>query len=453
MVPALPPGPEGRHLFGNTLDFKRDPLGFLTRCSREYGDVISLSFMGRPFCLLNHPDHIAHVLVRNNRNFKKRNPRYLQRLRQQKMLVGNSLLSSEGEFWHRQRQLVQPAFHRQRINAYGEVMHSCTERMLATWQDGETREIHQEMMRLSLGIVARTLFFDTEAGRIEKVKKALGQVAETFGGGGGGGIRVQEGAYGLLRQFVGYLRFRRALRRLDQITYEIIGERRILGNDTGDLLSMLMSFQDQEGNRISDKQLRDEMVALFFAGHETTAIALSWTFYLLSQHPEVETKLLAELQQVLGDRTPTVEDVPPLRYTEMVLRESMRLFPPVWRIGRKVEEDCEIGGYWVPAGTRLIVSQWVTHRDPRFFEEPALFNPDRWEEGFVERLPRYAYLPFGGGPRRCIGSSFAMMQSALVLATVAKRFRLELTSGQRVIPQPSITLRPKGGVEMILKKR
>ena len=220
------------------------------------------------------------------------------------------------------------------------------------------------------------------------------------------------------------------------------------------MLSMLLRFRDEEGNRISDKQLRDEVMTLLLAGHETTALALSWTWYLLSRHPEVEAKLLEELREVLGDRAPAVEDLPRLRYTEMVIKESMRLYPPAWGISREAKEECEVGGYRVPAGTQLLIVLWAMHRDPRYFKDPERFDPDRWEDGFAKSMPKHAYLPFGAGPRLCIGSTFAMTETILLLATIAKEFRLELTpEQQRVTPQPSTTLRPREGIRMMLKKR
>ena len=442
---TLPPGPKGHYMTGNLLDYARDPLGFLTRCSREYGDVVRLRFPGLPLYLLNHPDHAEHVLVKNNRNFIK--SRYFRR---ELSFLGKGLLNSEGEFWRRQRRLAQPAFHRQRINAYGEVMVSYTERMLATWQDGEIRDVHQEMMRLLLDIVAKVLF-DAEIAKSEEVREALDQAIKRFD---------EQGSGMLLRFLLGNfptptnLRFRKAVGRLDEIIYGIINERRSSGEDAGDLLSMLLHSRDEEGNRMSDKQLRDEVMTLLLAGHETNALALSWTWYLLSQHPEVESKLHEELQEVLADRAPTIEDLPRLRYTEMVLKESMRLYPPAWGISREALKECEIGGCRVPAGTQLFIVMWVLHRDPRYFEDPEMFDPDRWEDGSAKRVPKYAYLPFGTGPRLCIGSSFAMTEATLLLATIAKKFQLRaVAEQQRVGPQPSVTLRPKGGMRMILKER
>ena len=319
---VLPPGPEGHFLSGNLLDYKRDPLSFLTRCSWEYGDVVRLRFLDRSAYLLNNPEYIEYVLVKSNRNFVKGRARFFHRFRQEIILVGNSILASEGEFWRRQRRLCEPAFHRQRINAYGEVMVSFTERMLATWQDGESRDVHQEMMLLLLDIVTTTLF-DMQAVKAEEVKEAFGRVQETLGG-QGGGIQVQAGNYGLLLQFLRYLRFHKAVRQLNKVTYALINERRSSRNGTEDLLSLLLHFQDKDGIQMSDKQLRDEVVAMLFGGYETTANVLSWTWYLLSRHPEVETNLLIELQEVLGGRAPTVEDLPRLQYTQMVAKEAIR---------------------------------------------------------------------------------------------------------------------------------
>lgn len=438
---TLPPGPRGHYLFKNKLDYGRDPLGFATWCSREYGDVVRLRFLTKQTYLLNHPDHIEHVLVKNNRNFIKPSRRPLRGKSMEEKFFGQGLLHSQGESWRRQRRRAQPAFQRQRIKAYGETMVSCTEQMLTTWQDGDTRDVYEEMVRLLTQIVAE-VFFDAEiVGKSEEMCKALERVAKTFD---------ERGKRGLFRSS-GSSRFHEANKRLDELIYGIINERRDNDKDTEDLLSTLLRFRDEDGNRISDEQLRSELVTMFFAGSETTALTLSWAWYLLSQHPEVETKLLTELQEVLGDRAPTAEDLPRLRYAEMVVKESMRLYPPVWDIKRQAVEECEIGGYHVPAGTQLFMSQWVVQRDPRYFENPEAFVPDRWEDGFAERIPKYAYFPFGAGPRLCIGGSLAMMQATLLLATIANKFRL--VSGQQAIPQPSITLRPKGGMSMVLEER
>ena len=440
-----PPGPEGRFPTGNLLDYTRDHLGFLTRCAREYGDVVGLRLVNVPVYLLNHPDHVEYVLVRNNRNFiKSRGERISLGF------LGSGLLTSEGSFWRRQRRLAQPAFHRDRINAYGRAMVECAERMAANWRDGETRDVHRDMMRLTLEIVAKTLFgVRLGSAEFEEVGAALEVIARRFTGRGGVFFQVPEKV-----PTPGNLRFRRAIGRLDTLIYGIIHERRASGEDAGDLLSMLLAVRDEEtGEGMTDRQLRDEAMTVSLAGHETTANALSWTWHLLAGHPEVEGRLHEELDEALAGRQPTVEDLPRLRYADMVVKESMRLYPPAWAFGRETLADCEIGGYQVPAGTQLIMSQWVMHRDPRYYEEPGKFRPERWGDGSTEGLPKYAYFPFGGGPRLCIGQSFAKMEAVLLLATIAQQFRLRSAPGWRVTTQPSITLRPKNGMGMVLERR
>jgi cytochrome P450 len=450
MAPAaLPPGPRGHYLIGNLLDYARDPLGFMSRCSREYGDVVRLLMGSLPLYLLSHPDHAEYVLVKNNRNFIK--SRYFRR---ELSFLGQGLLNSEGELWRRQRRLAQPAFHRRRVSTYGEVMVSHARRMLGRWRDGEIRDVHQEMRRLTLGIVAEVLF-GTERDKADEVGRVLRWLDKHTN-------RLEEqGSAMVVRFLLGNfptptnLRFRKGIGRLDEIIYGLIEQRRENDEDTGDLLSMLLRFRDETGAMMSDKQLRDEMITLLLAGHETTALALSWTWYLLSLHPEVETRLLEELQEVLGDRAPTVEDLPRLPYAEMVIKESMRLYPPAWGVSREAIEECEIGGYRVPAGTQLLLVLWAMHRDPRYFQDPRTFDPARWEGSLAKKkVPRYAYLPFGAGPRICIGSSFAMTEAVLLLATIARNFQLELVPEQRrVMPQPSTTLRPAGGISMLLRRR
>ncbi len=445
LVEVRPPGPKGRLLTGNLLDYTRDHLGFLTRCARRYGDVVGLRFVNVHVYLLNHPDHVEYVLVRNNRNFVKSRGERISL-----GFLGNGLLTSEGSFWRRQRRLAQPAFHRERIAAYGGVMVERAGRMVAGWRSGEVRDVHEDMGRLTLEIVARTLFgVPLRPAEFEEVGDALATISRRFTGRGGVFFQVPEKI-----PTPGNLRMRRAIRRLDALIYGIIRDRRASGEDAGDLLSMLLAVRDEEtGEGMTDEQLRDEAMTVFLAGHETTANALSWTWRLLAEHPEVESRLFEELREVLADRSPAVEDLPQLRYTDMVVKESMRLYPPAWAFGREALADCEIGGYHVPAGTQLIMSQWVMHRDPRYYEEPGEFRPERWGDGSAEQLPKYAYFPFGGGPRLCIGQSFAKMETVLLLATIARKFRLHPAPGERVTPQPSITLRPKNGMRMVLERR
>jgi cytochrome P450 len=438
-----PTGPKGHLLGDNLREYARDPLGFLFGCAREHGDVVRLRLMGQTFYLLSHPDLIEYVLVESNRNFTK-----TRILRRNRRLLGEGLLTSEGEFWRRQRRLAQPAFHRKRVAAYGEVMAAFAERSLKGWRDGQTIDVHEEMMRLTLEIVAKCLFDANVRAEANDVGRAMRVALEDFSS-QRRLIRIPKNI-----PTPHNLRFERAARRLDAIVLRMIEDRRkSRDEDRGDLLSMLMLAEDESGERMTDKQLRDEVMTLFLAGHETTANALSWTFWLLSLNPEVEAKLAAELGRVLGGRAPTMEDLPNLSYTERVVKESMRLYPPAWVMGREAIGECEVGSYRMPAGTTALMSQWVMHRDPRYHHDPERFDPDRWTAGYEERLPRFAYFPFGGGPRQCIGASFAMTEARLILATVAQRFRMDLAPGQRVEPYASVTLRPKEGIRMTLRPR
>jgi cytochrome P450 len=406
--------------------------------------MVSIWIGPRLVVQLNHPDLIEQVLVTANRSLKKN----FFALRHLHPVLGNGLITSEGDFWLRQRRLAQPAFHRDCIAAYGASMVAYAERMLANWRDGETRDVHADMMRLTLEIAAKTLFDADVGGVAQEVGAAFTVVQDVFNS------RFES----LMPLPVwiptpGNVRLRQSVRHLDHIIYNIIQQRRASGDDRGDLLSRMLHARDEDGSQMTDRQLRDETMTLFLAGHETTAIALSWTWFLLAQHPDVEAKLADELRAVLGGRMPTVTDLPRLRYAEMVVLESMRLYPPAYAVGRETVEGFELGGYRLPAGTALLTVQWVVHRDPRYYVEPDVFNPDRWADGLAKRLPRYAYFPFSGGPRVCMGSSFAMMEAVLVLATVAQQYRFTLLPGHPVVPKPSITLRPKHGIKMVLRKR
>jgi cytochrome P450 len=432
-----PPGPKGLPFLGNLLEFSRDVLRYYGEWAREYGDIFAFSLRGWPVVLLNNSDYAEYVLVRNHRNFIKF-PLFFRHVR---AIFGQGLLTSEGEFWHRQRRLAAPAFHAQRVASYGGVMVEDTERMLASWRPGELRDAHADMMALTLRIAAKTLFNTEVDEDIAEIGQAFNTIAEEIA------VRVRRPF--LIPDVIptpGNVRYVRGVRRVDHLVTTIIKDRQAQGGDRGDLLSMLMLARDDEGRPMTERQLRDEVITLLLAGHETTALALSWTWYLLSQHPDVEARLAAELREVLGGRAPAVSDLPRLRYTEQVVTEAMRLYPPAWGFGREALADCEIGGYAIRAGTTVVISPWVSHRDPRYFEEPLKFRPERWSGDFAARLPRFAYIPFGGGPRICIGNRFAMMEAVLILATVAQHFRLEWQRDRPVVPLPSITLRPKDGV-------
>lgn len=444
----LPPGPRGLPIIGESLPFGRDPLGYLTRAARTYGDVVRVPFGPQHFTLVAHPDQIEEVLVAKGRGFPKED---IEQLRGSLdyLLFGTGLLTSNGDFWLRQRRLAQPAFHRQRIAAYAGAMVAHTEGLTARWRPGQSLALHDELMALTLKIVAETLFGVDADADAEVVGQALTAVmdisADTLG---------QPFQLPVLVPTPANLRFRKAVADLERIIGRVIAERRAKGEDRGDLLSMLLQARDEDGSGMSDRQVRDEAITLFLAGHETTALALSWTFYLLGQHPAVEARLAAELAQALGDRAPTMDDLPRLPYTGLVLKESMRLFPPAWTLSmRQASEETTVGGFRIPKGELVMLSQWVTHRDPRHFAEPERFLPERWADGLEARLPRFAYFPFGGGRRLCIGQSFAVMEATLILAAMLRRFRFELAPGWVATPQPSITLRPKEGVRVTVRAR
>ncbi|HEY8186582.1 MAG TPA: cytochrome P450 [Pyrinomonadaceae bacterium] len=440
----MAPGPKGSLFLGVMSEFTRDTFGFIERC-RDYGDVVSMRFLYVTAYFLYHPDDIEYVVSTNAKNFiKSRN----QRSALFQRLVGNGLLTSEGEAWKRQRRLAQPAFHRHRINAYAETMVDYAQRTISTWQDGEVRDIHRYMMRLTLEIVVKTLFNADVSGDADKVGHVLARITKPFA--------AQATVKWILDNRLPTLthrRFNRDAREIDSIVYRIINERRSSGQDEGDLLSMLLKAHDEEGGDRNDKQLRDEVMTIFLAGHETSALTLSWAWYLMAQNPEIERKFHAELANVLGGRVPTMEDLPRLPYTEMIAKESLRLYPPAYALGREAVKECEIGGYRVPAGAQVFMFQWATQRDRRFFAHPEEFQPERWTEEFSNSLPKYAYFPFGGGPRLCIGNYFAMMEIMLLLATIGQRFRFSLVLDHPVRLVPAMSLRPAGGIRVVVEKR
>ena len=445
--------PRADFVVGHLLQLRRGQLGFLTRISREYGDIVPIRYGPQTVLMLNHPALIEAVLVTQQRNFVK--GRFYRLLAP---LLGEGLLTAEGALWRRQRRLAQPAFHRERVAAYGRTMVRYTERMLSAWRPGEVRDVHADMMRLTLEIVVKTLLDADAAGEAAGVGEALSVALHELNG-------LMNGPAFLLPRAVptpGKWRLAQAVRRLDALVYRIIAERRAAPADRGDLLSMLMAAQDEADGAgdprpagasggMSDRQLRDEIMTIMLAGHETTALALSWTWYLLSEHPEADARLREELRRELGGRAPQVSDLPRLGYAERVLSEAMRLYPPIPVIGRQAVGACQLGGYPLAAGTPVSFAQWSVQRDPRFFEDPDAFRPERWEDGLARRLPRFAYFPFGGGPRLCIGNTFAMMEATLILATVAQRFRPRQVPGHPIVPVPSLTLRPAHGVRVRLE--
>ncbi len=430
---------------GVMREFNRDSLGFIERAQREYGDIVWMRFLYVPALFLYHPDDVEYVFTTNPKNFIKSmslRSNFFQRL------VGNGLLTSQGEHWKRARRLSQPAFHRERIATYADTMVDFTQRLTSQWQAGEIRDVHRDMMRLTLEIVVKCLFSSDVSDDVDDVGATLKELVKPF---------ASQATLGWIlnnRLPTPYhFRFHALAKKIDNVVYRIIAERRASGKDEGDLLSMLLAARDEDGSRMSDRQLRDEVMTLFLAGHETTALTLAWSWYLLGTNPDAETKFHAELDEVLDGQEPTMADVPRLKYTEQIAKESMRLYPPAYGLGREAIDDCEIGGYHVPKGTQVFMFQWATQRDGRFYDKPLAFRPERWTEDFIARLPKYAYFPFGGGPRACIGASFAMMEIILCLATVGQRVRLELVPDHPVTIYPAMSLRPKDGVKVVVMDR
>jgi cytochrome P450 len=445
-VPAelpLPPGPRkyfpGQHL----LRLRRDVFGTLTRLAHDYGDVARIVIGPQDLVVVSHPELIRQVLITDARRFAK--GRGLERTRR---LLGSGLLTSEGDFHLRQRRLAQPAFSKERITAYADIMRDRAERAVSAWRDGDEIDVSHAMTRLTLEIAGATLFGADLAAETEEIGAALTEAFEIF--------RYSTLPYMELLDSFGFLpmnrRFAAARERLDRTIYRIIAERRARRVDREDLLSMLLNARDTEGDgsAMTDLQLRDEALTILLAGHETTANALSWTFYLLAQHPDVEARLRAELEADVGDRAVTAADASRLGYTRAVLAESMRLYPPAWTLGRKPLEDIALGGFRVRRHSLVLLSQWVVHRDERWWPDPTRFDPDRWVSDPPTARPRLAYFPFGAGTRVCIGEAFAWMEGVIVLATIAQRWRLRLVPEHPVAPLPLVTLRPRYGIRMIV---
>lgn len=423
---------------------QRRPIPFLTRLARDHGDIVRFRVGPQVLILVNHPDLIRELLVTRHRSFHK--SRLLQRA---KIILGEGLLTSEEDLHRRQRRLVQPSFHRERIARYAEVMVHRAAEVRDGWSDGEVVDIHREMMRLTLSVVAKTLFDAEIDEERDEIGTALTSLMTLF-------PRLMNPAAPLLQRLPipSTLRFRRAIARLDHTVYRIIEERRASGEDRGDLLSMLLLAQDEEGSggRMTDLQVRDEAMTLFLAGHETTANALAWTWFLLAQRPDVMNELGRTVDEVLQGRDASADDYPKLDYVERVLAESMRLYPPAWAVSRLALEDVDLGGWRVPRGAVVIASQAVTHRDPRFWPEPYSFDPARFTAEAKAARPKMAYFPFGAGQRICVGEGFAWMEGVLTLATLAQKWEMELLSVD-VAAQASMTLRPERGIAMKLRRR
>jgi cytochrome P450 len=443
-MPARPARPPWRDFLRLRRLFGTNVIEGLTYIHRQYGGFVrtrlplQLYFVADPAC-------IEEILVKKAELFRKdRTSRLLSRV------VGNGLLVNEGESWLRQRRLVQPAFHHQQLQSYATLMVDAIERASAGWRSGQLRDVHEDMMGVTMNIVAESLFgtdLSADAGDIGRI---IAELMEEFGRILGLAARFQPPVWVPTPT---NLRLRRSRRRIDEVILRIINARRNSEDNRNDLLSLLMRARDEGGGGMTDAQVRDEAVILFLAGHETTALALTYSLYLLATHPDCQRRLEEELGRVLGGRRPGLADLESLKYTESVVLESMRLYPPAWGIAREALAPVEIGGYRFPKGAAFVMSPWVVHRDSKSFAEPDSFEPERWDNDLARRLPRFAYFPFGGGPRVCIGNRFAMMEAKLVLAGALQRFGFEPTPETKLALFPSVTLRPRHGVRLRLSAR
>lgn len=440
-ISAFPPGPDALPFFGNLLAFQKDQLTYLECLHRDYHSMATIHFGNKPAVVLFEPEHIRALLTEQARNFTPTQTRGGDLME----VLGEGLLTIEGEVHREQRRFVQPAFHKKRVEQYADTMVQYTLDMLATWHEGEELDMANEMQELTLRIVARSLF------GIELIDEAK-ELGQQFG-------RMVERRRSILARllniyldlpFTNYGRRMAARRKIDAFVYKLMHQRRAEAHDSGDVLSMLMAAQD-EGASLTDSQVRDHVLTLLAAGHETTANALVWTFYLLAQNPGPREKLLSELQTVLAGRAPTLNDLPNLPYTEWVVSESMRFYPPVWMMGRVALTDVEMGGYHFPEGTVFLLSQWLLHRDPAIWHDPETFRPERWDPDQREKVAAWSYFPFGGGPRICIGMPFAQLEAKLLLATIMQRYTTRLVPGFKIGFKPRVTLRPKNGMRMILE--
>lgn len=456
-----PPGPRGKPLVGSLFDFRRDMLGFLLEAARRDGDVVRFRLGPNEVFLVSHPADIQRLLVTDHRRFMK--SRGVQRM---KLLLGEGLLGSEGEFHLRQRRLVQPAFHRQRIAEYGETMAGRADRWQARLEEGRDLDVAEEMRALTLAVAGETLFGADLEEETSEIGEAVTAILELF-------PRILLPFSELLERLPlpSSRRFERERDRLDRIVYRLIDDRRAAASGAGtgrratagpedggrgeprqDVLSLLL-VAEEEGEGMTDRQVRDEVMTLLLAGHETTATALAWSWHLLSRNPEAEAALHRELDRVLGGRRPTAADASRLPVARRVLAEVMRLYPPAWMVGRRALADWEAGGWRVPEGAYVFASQWVVHHDPRWYPDPWRFDLARWTSEAEAARPRFTYFPFGGGPRLCIGEGFAWMEGVLVLATVARGWRLRPAGGGSVGLSPGVTLRPEGGLRMTPERR
>ena len=440
---GLPPGPKGTLLGGNVRQFRTGLLNFLLETAREYGPLASFRIGPRRVFLASGHDLIEQVLVTDAKHYIKHFG-----ARAFRPVLGNGLATSEGGFWHRQRKLIQPAFLKARVQSYAPAMAELTNQMLDSWTPGKAVQIDYEFGALTSKIALKTLFDLDDPGDRERFSDALKLAFELMN------ARLHRiFKLPLWVPTPANRRLQGAVAELDRTVQSFIASGRSRQHPGDDLLSRLLVAQHEDGTRMSDLQLRDEAMTLYLAGHETTALTLAWSWYLLSQNPNVENKLVSEWQHILAGATPTGDHLHRLPYTGAVIAESMRLFPPVYGIGREATDDLELGRYRVKRGYTVLMSQWVNHRDPKYFSEPEEFRPERWENGLAKRIPKFAYYPFGGGQRMCVGNTFALMEAAIILAAVGQRYRFTLDPDAVIGIKPQITLLPANGIPATLERR
>ncbi|HIA05763.1 MAG TPA: cytochrome P450 [Flavobacteriales bacterium] len=449
MKKNLPPSPPGHKLFGHITGFAKDPLNYMMKISREHGGILYSRVINYKIVLISKPEYVKYILQENNRNYTKTSG-----YKPLKLLLGKGLITSEGDLWLKQRRLFQPAFNRESIMNYTKIVGECVDDLLLEWNnidpDSKLLNVSHEMMKNTMVIVGRTLFSSDLSKDTALVWEWMTYALEYVNN------RTKTYPFNFSSKIPlpKNIRFTKAVASLDNMLYRKIDERRKEKGDFTDLLSMMMSAKDEEtGKGMSDGQLRDEIMTIFLAGHETTANALTWTWYLLSQHQEIEEKLHRELDEILKGEIPSYQNLGNLRYTAQVVQESMRLYPPVWMIGRRTINEDQIGQYHIPKGVDVAISPYVLHHHSEYWDQPEVFDPDRFSSENIKKQIPYSYIPFGGGPRLCIGENFAMMEMILIVAKVAQKYKLLLPKGTKVEIGSSLTLRPKEDLKMELYKR
>lgn len=440
---SYPPGPKGLSVLAYYLSRQRNPLRDLHKIASKFGDIVHMQLGGRHDYLINHPDYVKAVLCAPQSEMCRSSPPALKRM------LGSGLLTSQGDYHRRHKRMLAPTLHKEMVRQWSSVISAYCERVWSGWCHGKEVDIEREMLRLTLGIVLKTLVrFELEHGADEMARAANTLIEMTD-------FRTLPVIDDLLDKIaIGRIRcFKEAEHQLDAIVYRMIRKRRADGTPINDLLCVLLRVRDEDNTALTDEEIRDETLSMLMAGHETTAHALTWTWYLLSQHPKVEQKLHAELDAVIPGKLPGTDDLESLPYTRMVFSEAMRLYPPVWIVARRNPKAWSLDNYTIPPGSFIFMSQYLMHRDTRFFPNPDRFDPERWQPELVAQRPKYSYFPFGGGTRQCLGEGFAWVMGLLVLAAIAQRWRLILASDQRIGLEPLLTLRPKYGMRVILEKR